>query len=288
MPQQIVLSMTDTLYIIGNGFDLHHELPTSYASFRDYAKKKQTISKWLNNIYGDAITNSEWWWQFEENLAKVDYTSLQKSLNGNGNAIGFQEVKNFLNNLPIFFDSWLNGIDINIAPDESLAIDPNSLFFTFNYTLLLERVYKVSTSNVWHIHNSLSNKKEKLIVGHDSDFRELFKLFLEEKENHPTVTSGFVDNVRQELATGAKNVRNRIYTNYEMFEKYSDIRHYIAMGFSFNDIDIPYIEKIATVNKAISAAYWTLYCHSKNDEAIIKGQLEKINVSSDNIETVNW
>ena len=52
--------MTDTLYIIGNGFDLHHELPTSYASFRNYANKRQSLSKWLNAIYGDAINNSEW------------------------------------------------------------------------------------------------------------------------------------------------------------------------------------------------------------------------------------
>ncbi|WP_215491193.1 AbiH family protein, partial [Escherichia coli] len=28
------------LYIIGNGFDLHHELDTSYFSFGDYLRKK--------------------------------------------------------------------------------------------------------------------------------------------------------------------------------------------------------------------------------------------------------
>lgn len=279
--------MRDTLYIIGNGFDLHHGLPTSYASFRDYANKRQSLSKWLNAIYGDAINNSEWWWQFEENLANVDYTHLKNSLNGNGNAIGFMEVRNLLNNLPTFFESWLNRININIALDESLDIDPNSLFFTFNYTLLLERIYKVSTSNVWHIHNSLLDKNEKLIVGHDSDLRELFKQFLKEKENHPTITSGFADNVRQELAAGAKNVKDRIYTNNELFEKYSDIKHYIAMGFSFNDIDMPYIEKIASVNKH-SDTNWTLYCHSDNDSVFMKRQLLELNISSENIEIINW
>lgn len=279
--------MIDTLYIIGNGFDLHHRLSTSYASFREYANKKQLLSKWLNAIYGEAINDSEWWWQFEENLAKVDYTSLMNSLNGNGNAIGFMEVRNFFNNLPTFFESWLKGININITPDESLDIDPNSLFFTFNYTLLLEKVYKVNPSNVWHIHNSLLDKNEKLIVGHDSDDRELFKLFLEEKQNHPTVTSGFADTVRQEITAGAKNVKDRIYTNNEMFEKYSDIRHYIAMGFSFNDIDMPYIEKIASVNKH-SDTYWTLYCYLDNDSVFMKRQLHKIKISNDNIEIKNW
>ena len=37
--------MTDTLYIIGNGFDLHHGLKTSYAGSRKkYAKKIMSMS----------------------------------------------------------------------------------------------------------------------------------------------------------------------------------------------------------------------------------------------------
>ncbi|TOO33607.1 AbiH family protein, partial [Vibrio parahaemolyticus] len=32
--------MPDTLYIIGNGFDLHHGMQTSYESFKLYLQRK--------------------------------------------------------------------------------------------------------------------------------------------------------------------------------------------------------------------------------------------------------
>ena len=46
--------MTDKLYIIGNGFDLHHELRTSYADFRnDYVRKVPSLWNALLDIYDD-------------------------------------------------------------------------------------------------------------------------------------------------------------------------------------------------------------------------------------------
>ena len=66
--------MTDTLYIIGNGFDLHHGLRTSYANFRDdYVTKKGSVL-WndLLDIYGSAPQNDNLWWKdFENMLGKV-------------------------------------------------------------------------------------------------------------------------------------------------------------------------------------------------------------------------
>ena len=46
----------DTLYIIGNGFDLHHGLDTSYKNFRDnVVLKTPNLRKLLLDLYGDAI-----------------------------------------------------------------------------------------------------------------------------------------------------------------------------------------------------------------------------------------
>ena len=71
--------MTEKLYIIGNGFDLHHELKTSYAHFRDDYVKKRSPILWndLLDIYGEAPQNDNLWWNnFENMLGKVDYESL--------------------------------------------------------------------------------------------------------------------------------------------------------------------------------------------------------------------
>ena len=46
--------MFERLYIIGNGFDLHHHLNTSYQNFCDmFAKRKPLLWKLLIQVYGE-------------------------------------------------------------------------------------------------------------------------------------------------------------------------------------------------------------------------------------------
>lgn len=67
--------MADRLYIIGNGFDLHHNLRTSYANFRDdYACKRQRLWSSLATIYGDKLKENLWWSDFERHLSQIDYS----------------------------------------------------------------------------------------------------------------------------------------------------------------------------------------------------------------------
>ncbi len=143
--------MTDTLYIIGNGFDLHHGLRTSYLNFRDdFVKKKSTILwNYLLDIYGDTPKQDDLWWRdFENMLGRVDYASLANS--HNGEAMGFMKVRNLMQGtLPPLFGKWIKDIDsqtdlnsLKLVPE----INADSVFFTFNYTLLLERAYKVDDS----------------------------------------------------------------------------------------------------------------------------------------------
>ena len=75
--------MTDTLYIIGNGFDLHHGLKTSYSNFRDDHAKKGSLWNDLLDIYGDSQLNDEYWWRdFENMLGRIDYSNLINTRNG--------------------------------------------------------------------------------------------------------------------------------------------------------------------------------------------------------------
>ena len=56
--------MTKHLYIIGNGFDLHHEINSSYKDFHEwmYENNPDVIEK-ADEIYG--ICDDEWWSDFE-------------------------------------------------------------------------------------------------------------------------------------------------------------------------------------------------------------------------------
>ena len=242
--------MTDKLYIIGNGFDLHHGLKTSYTDFRNYAKKGNYLWNLLSDIYGDAIYNDMWWRDFEEMLAQIDFPHLLKSKNGE--ALGFMKPRNLLKgSLPPLFGSWIKKIGSTVEPDNSLGIDSDSLFFSFNYTMLLENVYGVKEDNVWHIHNSIK-RPDDIIVGHDCDFRELFVRLNQFRNDHPEelIRTDITDMIIQEVANGAKKVKVRIAQNEDRFyDQFSSIKHFVVMGFSLNDIDLPYIEEMIKVVK---------------------------------------
>lgn len=275
--------MTDTLYIIGNGFDLHHGLKTAYSDFRDdFVKKSFRLWNLLNDVYGDIITKDMWWSNFEEMLGCIDYLNLIKSRNGE--ALGFMKVRNLLNgSLPPLFGKWIKDMNCLVQIDNSLCINPNALFFSFNYTLLLEQSYHVKDENIWHIHNSIKNV-DNIVVGHDSDERKLFADYLKYKEGKEPFRMDVAENIRKEAIKGAKNVTNRIFLHKEdFFRLYSNIKHYISMGFSFNDIDLPYINMIVKVNSNIDKADWTLYCYKDGEYERMANQLLSIGIRRESI-----
>ena len=156
--------MKDTLYIIGNGFDLHHGLKTSYRDFRDsYVKRHPRLQEQLYNLYGDALYQDMWWNQFEIMLGHVDYGHLIHT--NNGNALGPVITKNLLKNvIPFHFGEWIRKVYDPQKLDKKILLEDGSIFFTFNYTMVLEKTYHIEETNVWHIHNSVSDYISKVIV----------------------------------------------------------------------------------------------------------------------------
>ena len=280
--------MKDTLYIIGNGFDLHHDLNTSYLNFRNYCVRNvPSLWKNLSEIYGDKINHDMWWSDFENKLGNINYTSL--ALSHNGLAMGGQKVQNlFKGMLPPLFGKWIKQIRRRPQMDKNLNIDTESLFFTFNYTLVLEEVYHVDENNIWHIHNSVKNSDD-IIIGHDSDERKLCSTFLSNKTSD-FVSNDFADKVNSKIAQGAKKVKMRIENQEGRFRSlFSQIKHIVILGFSFNEIDMPYIKAIIEANKNIADVDWTIYFHSKGEDKIFVGKLLQIGIDSSLINApINW
>ena len=276
----------DTLYIIGNGFDLHHGLDTSYKNFRDnVVLKTPNLRKLLLDLYGDAINEDMWWSDFEAKLSDIDYNHLLNS--DNGVAMGGMKVQNFLTGqLPPLFGKWIKSIKLKNAPEKQLDIDKDALFFTFNYSLVLEKIYKVNKDNIWHIHNSIE-EVDKIIVGHDSDLNTLISNYNLNRGNKQ-YNSWIVDNIIPFAAEGAKDVEKRIADNMENFNKYSNIKHIISMGFSFNKIDMPYVKAIISSNTNKKNIDWTIYYHQEGEDDIIIEKLKKIGIKEIQINKQVW
>lgn len=289
--------VSDTLYIIGNGFDLHHGLKTSYKDFRDKEVKKiRFLNDSLSDIYGEHIYDDMWWNVFENNLAHIDYNNLLGM--NNGMALGASRASAFFkNNLGVFFENWINDVDSSIdkqsIKNQVEGINSNAQFFNFNYTRTLEKVYMVPRENIWYIHNSvhdIGKGEQHPIVGHDSNRRMLFTNRQNYKKEHKNLGDAIYDKIDEAALNGAKNVLQRIKVhNDEFHARYSDIKHFIIMGFSFNEIDMPYIKKIMDVNKNINETSWTIYYHQEGEDCKVKELLvSTYQIKESQLQFVKW
>lgn len=67
------------------------------------------------------------------------------------------------------FGQWIRQLPIpscQRSPNRLTKLDSQALFFTFNYTSTLRRVYGVGTDCVLHIHGSAEARDDEMILGH--------------------------------------------------------------------------------------------------------------------------
>lgn len=190
---------SDTLYIIGNGFDLLHGAKSSYFDF-EKTIGKNNILRFIVESY-IPLSKNELWGNFEDSLAHIDRGAVLYGLDtfledfdvSEEDDDDFSEADFFscidhaltpmyvlTEELPIRFRNWINTIKIESKerPLQKILI-PNAKFINFNYTEFLETLYKVPKSNVLYIHGDRRNKKEKLVLGHGRDPDEMFDIWYE-------------------------------------------------------------------------------------------------------------
>ncbi|EES4286570.1 hypothetical protein C7224_003245, partial [Escherichia coli] len=164
------------LYIIGNGFDLHHELDTSYFSFGDYLRKKdQDIYDHLVDFMGftdlppklSAVDKSKHflWSDFENSLAGLDTESVLEEFcyllpqisspdfrdkDWGSLSIEMERIlKNLTEGLLTQFKSFIlqvNYPELNL--NKRLRIDSDSIFISFNYTETLQKYYGIDDRQI--------------------------------------------------------------------------------------------------------------------------------------------
>lgn len=184
----------ETLYIIGNGFDLYHGLDTKYQSFGIFLQDKHgdlydSLIEFYGLPYLDPDDQDSYydplWADFENTLANLNFEyildensdylpnitsddfrdrdlhSFQQVMEGivdNLTAKMYGAFKEFI--LAVKFPNDVNGIQ--------LKIDSDALFLNFNYTDTLERFYNVNDSRILYIHNKATSD-DTLVLGHGTD-----------------------------------------------------------------------------------------------------------------------
>lgn len=142
----------------------------------------------------------------------------------------------------------------------------DSVFLTFNYSLTLEKLYNIPADRVTHIHGNALNK-ESIIVGHGRDYdsyrNDLEDDLPEPPDDLPTekyerwlgdAADCYLDDYPTSQAKDAaasamndirKNVLEIITSNSFFFQTLNDIGIIHIYGFSFAEVDMPYLIEVA-------------------------------------------
>lgn len=295
------------LFVIGNGFDIGHNIPCKYSHFCNYLNEhKIDVLDTMGNFY--YIDNdSDLWTDFESSLEEdINYDSLTDIIGEyapNFTSDEFrdgdwydaqiyieQDCDELLNSIRSGFEAWIESLKIEqVSPKYKLDIA--SYFITFNYTTVLEQIYNIPTSNTLHIHNKVG---EKLIFGHGKNLKSFNvkkalygdeKTFLNEEEDgyfestevgHEKFAEGAVCAFYEKMRKPTEEI---IQNHSDFFGKLSVINEVIVLGHSYNEIDFPYFKKIAeSIDKN---AKWILSYFSEQDKKSAEEIMEKIEIIKD-------
>lgn len=291
-----------TLYIIGNGFDLAHGLPTSYWNFRkflesydlDFLNSFETlygfpqldesdpylapyVAKWENALY------DKLWGALEENMAHMDTStmldissSIVDNLHLDGGNWGiedtmdvyWQEEYGFIKLLPDYVHKWIESIDLsNIFPrKKSLISKKNARFMTFNYTSTLEECYQIDPEYINHIHGAIDpygNNPPVLGHGYKSGIFEHRAEAAEAEERFDEGRTSIEHAIADIFEATTKDTDQIIYENRLYFQKMKNIDRVVVIGLSYCEVDIPYLTKVKSSTD--SGTHWTMYYHTEND-----------------------
>ncbi len=296
------------LYVIGNGFDLHHGLATSYGDFKNHLQvHNREVLDNLNRYYS-LENGKDLWSKFEENLANLEKDTLMDFLSEyyddtsdrgrNSMRIETDTLLSLLTKeLRIEFSKFILKAETRkIDKCKLIPIDKNSQFLNFNYTDTLEKSYLISTNNIFYIHGVASHGEE-IILGHATDpdlfndqqpeptppenlTEELLELWYEDMSNqYNPIYEECLEEVNGYFLSSFKNTEKIIEENSQYFRNIHDIKEIFIFGHSMSDVDMPYFEKISRVIK--SDVNWFVSYYDKNEKEEIEFALKHLNISSE-------
>lgn len=289
------------LFIIGNGFDLAHGMPTAYCDFRDYLEHhNEVFLNKLENDYDVGIGETpdpinDLWRDFESTLGNHDgysiggvddYKDLGLEYEHGKEGLVEYDLSNrfdYVRDINVLLTEWVESIEIPVSVKSSKIVASNDdLFFSFNYTLVLEKLYGINENNVLHIHGSIAGNTYEPVIGHGNkdaiqnmeDEAFFYKCDLVEDEKTGNITieykSGEYDKIKcmqyEQAATFLKelekDVPKYLQKNSSFFDRLNVVNEVHLLGHSLGEVDEPYFNKI--IEKTDNKIEWILWYYKDN------------------------
>lgn len=282
--------MYTRLYIIGNGFDRAHGLPCSYGDFKEYCRDyAPEMYQRINLFYTDS---DKLWSDFEKEMPNIDEAKLfdwatllnsewNQSWNGYYRFIDtIKEEVDYLQYLPYTFRDWVFSINIEDVRRKFRLYHGNSLFLSFNYTKVLERVYGIPSCIVNHIHGVADNDTSLLIVGHGDADCEIDEMFDSDNDLELEACKEIKDLVK----CWRKDTASVIQQNSNFFNALHDVNEIFVLGHSMASVDMPYFRRVKECVQP--DAVWTLSVYSGKDRQRKLEAVQKLELPAENVHLI--
>ena len=278
------------LFIIGNGFDLHHDLKTSFADYRRFLTEKhpKTLESIQNSRYFEGcaldVFNEQdpFWTNVEQNL-KFNYDlMLEETVDGyyppdlleksdarwhRAEFDAEEKVKKFdFSFTKKALVQWILSIDIlTFNQTKKFSFEVDDYFITFNYTETLEKIYGIFFSHIFHIHGCISNSNSLQFGNPDQIPEKILKKF-EKDYGGMEFHEATIKPAEEKYLIIAKAMSKDLNANIPELQRFLRNKKFEAvsiMGHSFMGVDSPYYEKVLI--PMYSEINWNIFAHSSTD-----------------------
>jgi hypothetical protein len=278
----------ENLYLIGNGFDKHHDIPSGYGDFYN----------WLNNHYEDLANklyelydyNGDLWSNFEVELGNLDIENKASEIYQEhpademsdhyertfheGAIVAGDTIGEIYNNIREKFPEWVKQLSAaNTAKEISLQED--AFFINFNYTDTLIDLYNISLDFILFIHGRAKVDKW-LVLGHGKSEEDIAKEAEKgwNENTHPAYEQT-VQAIERQVNMMRKLTEKIILDNKTIFQSFKDVKHIYVFGLSMSEVDKPYFTEIIS-HIDIDKVTWYVDAHGNTPDEIAKKGAKKV------------
>lgn len=261
------------LFIIGNGFDLSHNLKTKYEHFHNYLRKEYPNDRYGEIIMPEVFINLDGgegaddkdvvrfivdlisleepdeWNDVENTLGELDFSECfdwldYRCITDDGsnfwrNVYNSEDIGTDLVTIMLkinkYFNDWIETININTHPKKGFKNLINKDIDLFLTFNYTETLQKVyKVKNVCHIHGK---QGDEILFGHGNDI-EFHQSSVRSYMGSEDAWSEIHWNLR-------KNTESALKRHKHFFNKIdSNIKKIYSCGFSFSKVDLIYIKEI--------------------------------------------
>lgn len=292
------------LYVIGNGFDLWHGIPSSLASFKQYVQA--TDSDIYQEVENHLPTQDDWS-DLERALADMDVDALIDNLGHFMSSYGaedwsdaghhdFQyEVQNAVERLStglrLRLSEWVRKLPIPTpatAQKQLATLDTDAVFFSFNYTNTLGSLYGVPPEKILFIHGCADLADDDLVLGHA--WHPQTRKSLNDRPDIEDIDTRLMeahDIIDDYFSATFKRSADLIAQHRGFFDALTDIEQVIVLGHSLSDVDAAYFTALLE-QRSVAEATWFIACRSPDEWPEKQSLLTKLSVNPSKTLPIIW